>query len=614
MYRQGQGARWRFLEVIDNRRCSVLPSCAATRADSKPCYVCMYVSHPHSVSCAQYRQEEEEKDGEGLYEFGEGAGEEQGGWRPALATPDINADQTPLASAAPPSPAAPVPVPTAADGPPPPLAAPATAVSPLTAPATESKLEACVGSGGGGGGESGGDVDRSRGGLRIEVPADGGDGENEGREEGGAGVASPAAGCDAAKTNAKAAADVEPIRNGNEESGTSIAGESTAAGQERTRADGDSERSSSSSSSSSSNTTNNSNNVCTPLDYPAPPGMSTASPAGASSATTTATSDWAHGGGSRGGRDGSDTANNGEQRKRDRSVGGSSSGGGGGGSGSGSGSGSGRHGRKRTQPISPSGIRAILKGFSVLPWQFREPPRDGTSWNFPHRSRGATGTRSTPDAEDNPAPAEDPALAPASATAGEAADGGLPGHDRSAAVDDGSCGRNGDERGEAEEGGAADSPAPSPARPRGFLGTRWTASVGSVGTPRIVRSHSMNLVSDIEEGKGRWPLRRVGAGGVSNNSNRINGESRRWSTPRELFGGGGRAPRRGVGGRGSTRPRRGRSASFDHAAILEAKEEEEEEERREERGAWGAPWRMGGMGGAFAGAGGGGWRGVQVRC
>ena len=612
MYRQGQGARWRFLEIIDNRRCTVLPSCAATRADSKPCYVCMYLSHPHSVSCAQYRQEEEEKDGEGLYEFGEGAGEEQGGWRPALATPDINADQTPLAAAAPPSPAAPVPVPTAADGPPPPLAAPATAVSPLTAPATESKLEACVGSGGGGGGESGGDVDRSRGGLSIEVPADGGDGENEGREEGGAGVASPTAGCDAAKTNAKAAADVEPFRNGNEESGTSIAGESTAAGQERTRADGDSERRRSSS--SSSNTTNSSNNVCTPLDYPAPPGMSTASPAGASSATTTATSDWAHGGGSRGGRDGSDTANNGEQRKRDRSVGGSSSGGGGGGSGSGSGSGSGRHGRKRTQPISPSGIRAILKGFSVLPWQFREPPRDGTSWNFPHRSRGATGTRSTPDAEDNPAPAEDPALAPASATAGEAADGGLPGHDRSAAVDDGSCGRNGDERGEAEEGGAADSPAPSPARPRGFLGTRWTASVGSVGTPRIVRSHSMNLVSDIEEGKGRWPLRRVGAGGVSNNSNRINGESRRWSTPRELFGGGGRAPRRGVGGRGSTRPRRGRSASFDHAAILEAKEEEEEEERREERGAWGAPWRMGGMGGAFAGAGGGGWRGVQVRC
>lgn len=253
----------------------------------------------------------------------------------------------------------------------------------------------------------------------------------------------------------------------------------------------------------------------------------------------------------------------------------------------------------------------------MLPWQFREPPRDRASWNFPHRAKGAAGTRSTPDTA-NPASAEEPALESASAAAGTATTEELQGHDRAATVDGSNVGVPGEDRGAVEEGRAADASAPSPARSRGFLGTRWSSSVGNLGTPRIVRSHSMNLVSDIEEGKGRWPLRWAGRAGTGTGSNDNSGEPKRWSTPRELFGGV-RAPRRdagGVGGRGSARERRGRSASFDHAAMLEAKEGEEAEGGREhDRGAWGAPWRMGGMGVGFPGAGGGGWRGgIQVRC
>lgn len=478
---------------------------------------------------------------------------EKHGWVPALATPGSNnGHRTPLAAATPPSPSAAVPAAANDEAGSPPLVASATAPSTLTPPTGGTKLGVVV-SGVRDFGGDGGSGGRAR--LSVEVPAENGDTQKE--------------------------------RSGDGNSGGSGSGSGSG------------------------------NNASTPVGFPAPPGLSSASPAKASSTITTATSDLTHGGGSGSGsgdgRDGSDVS--GEQRKRNRSSGGGSS----------SGGSSGRDGRRRTQPISPSGIRAILKGFSVLPWQFRDSSRDGTPWNFPPRAKAAAGATPRAPNADNPAPVEDPASASAP-TGGAAADGELHGDDgaaaaaAAAAVHGGSSGVSGDEGVAAAataRGGTANlsTPSPSPSRVRGFLGTRWSASVGALSSPRIVRSHSMNLVSDIEEGKGRWSLRRAAGGG---------GESAwRWSTPKEMFGGG-RAPRRGgaggvggAGGRSSVRPpRRGRSASFDHAAILEAANEDEEGEGRQGggRGTWGAPWRMGGTGVGFPGAGGGGgWRGVQVR-
>ncbi|CAN0071398.1 unnamed protein product [Scytosiphon promiscuus] len=112
-----------------------------------------------------------------------------------------------------------------------------------------------------------------------------------------------------------------------------------------------------------------------------------------------------------------------------------------------------------------------------------------------------------------------------------------------------------------EEGGgkpaseAAADAAPSPALTEAMAAAAEANFEGldHLGSPRIIRSHSMTLVSDIEEGKGkgRWP--NLFAGGRD----------------RLSLGGGGK-PRYGsivgLGAGGLGHKRRGRSASFDQAA------------------------------------------------
>ncbi|CAM9490041.1 unnamed protein product, partial [Ectocarpus sp. 8 AP-2014] len=346
----------------------------------------------------------------------------------------------------------------------------------------------------------------------------------------------------------------------------------------------------------------------TPTGYPLPHGPSTVPlstsstlvPSRASSSATTRP-DF-----TRGGRDSracSSASNNGGRN------GGNEGGQGGGGDGGGGGDVGSDTGREKTPlqralPISPSGIRAILKGFSVLPWQFREPSRDGNRWNF---ASGTAGASSEPTA---------------ARAAGVVATGD---HAQTAVAE----GRNGG--GASEAGGVASASTPSP-----FLSTSASAqrssprsgsiaNVENLGTPRLVRSNSMTVVSDIEEGKGRWLRRGSSAvtataeAGASRRGGHVSGEGRRWSTPREFFEGGieflggGSGGWKAQGGRGrSVRARRGRSASFDHAAILEANDGEESARSRhgEERGAWGAPWRMGGIGSGLPSGGRGGWQGV----
>ncbi|CAM9270799.1 unnamed protein product [Ectocarpus fasciculatus] len=294
---------------------------------------------------------------------------------------------------------------------------------------------------------------------------------------------------------------------------------------------------------------------------------------------------------------------------------GGGNGGGGGGVGNGGSDAGGENSPlQRTLPISPSGIRAILKGFSVLPWQFREPSRDGNRWTF---ASGTAGTSSEPSA---------------AGAAGAAATGD---HAQTAAVAEersgGSVRPSGDGADASEGSGVAGAFPPSPvsstpaSRQRSFPRSGLIANVGNLGTPRLVRSNSMTVVSDIEEGKGRWLRRGSSAvtaaaeAGAGRGGGNVNGEGRRWSTPRDIFEGGieflggGSGGWKAPGGRGRTvRARRGRSASFDHAAILEANDVEESARSRhgEERGAWGAPWRMGGIGSGVQFGGGGGWRGV----
>ncbi|CAM9688099.1 unnamed protein product, partial [Ectocarpus sp. 12 AP-2014] len=345
----------------------------------------------------------------------------------------------------------------------------------------------------------------------------------------------------------------------------------------------------------------------TPTGYPRPHAPSTVPlstsstlvPSRASSSATTRP-DF-----TRGGRDSracSSASNNGE--RKGGNGGGQGGGGGGGGGDVGSDTGREKTPLQRARPISPSGIRAILKGFSVLPWQFREPSRDGNRWNF---ASGTAGVSSEP------------------AAAGAAGAAPTGDHAQTAVAE----GRKGGSASEA--GGIASAPPPCP-----FLSTSASAQISSprsglianvenLGTPRLVRSNSMTVVSDIEEGKGRWLRRGSSAvtaaaeAGAGRRGGNVSGEGRRWSTPREFFEGriellgGGSGGWKAQGGRGrSVRARRGRSASFDHAAILEANDGDESARSRhgEERGAWGAPWRMGGIGSGLPSGGRGGWQGV----
>ncbi|CAB1115183.1 unnamed protein product [Ectocarpus sp. CCAP 1310/34] len=353
--------------------------------------------------------------------------------------------------------------------------------------------------------------------------------------------------------------------------------------------------------------TNNHTPTGYPLHAPSTVPLSTSStlvPSRASSSATTRP-DFTHGG--RDSRACSSASNNGG--RKGGNGGGQGGGGGGGGGGGDVGSDTGREKTplQRALPISPSGIRAILKGFSVLPWQFREPSRDGSRWNFASGTAGAS---------------SEPTTAGAAGAAGAAPTGD---HAQTAVSEGG----NG---GSASEAGGVASASP----PSAFLSTSASAQTSSprsglianvenLGTPRLVRSNSMTVVSDIEEGKGRWLRRGSSAvtaaaeAGAGRRGGNVSGEGRRWSTPREFFEGGiellggGSGGWMAQGGRGrSVRARRGRSASFDHAAILEANDGEESARSRhgEERGAWGAPWRMGGIGSGLPSGGRGGWQGI----
>ncbi|CAM9373117.1 unnamed protein product [Ectocarpus fasciculatus] len=160
------------------------------------------------------------------------------------------------------------------------------------------------------------------------------------------------------------------------------------------------------------------------------------------------------------------------------------------------------------------------------------------------------------------------------------------------------------------------SPFPSPSAPfpRGSPCSGLVSSVGNLTAPRLC-SKSMSLVSDIEEGEGKW-LRRVSAAGTAaadgGGSSISGGGTRSMSTESpegrgELLGGvGGRGEAQGDRG-SSSRSHRGQSASFDHAAIVETGDGQETARPRdgEGRGAGGATWQMGGGGspGAMEGLG-----------
>lgn len=346
----------------------------------------------------------------------------------------------------------------------------------------------------------------------------------------------------------------------------------------------------------------------TPTGYPLPHGpstvpLSTSSTLVSSRASSSASTrpDF-----TRGGRDSracSSASNNGG--RKGGNGGGQGFRGGGGGGDVGSDTGRDKTPLQRALPISPSGIRAILKGFSVLPWQFKEPSRDENRWNFASDTAGAS---SEPTA------------------AGEAGAAATGDHVQTAVA-----GRHGGSASEA--GGVASASPPSPVLSTSASGQRSSprsgliANVENLGTPRLVRSNSMTVVSDIEEGKGRCLRRGSSAvtaaaeAGAGRRGGNVSGEGRRWSTPREFFEGGigllggGGGGWKAQGGRGrSVGARRGRSASFDHAAILETNDGEESARSRhgEERGAWGAPWRMGGIGSGLPAGGRGGWQGFPV--
>lgn len=264
-------------------------------------------------------------------------------------------------------------------------------------------------------------------------------------------------------------------------------------------------------------------------------------------------------------------------------IGRSGSSGGGGMRGSGSGSFAGDDGsgsdRQRSRAISPSGIRAVLKGFSLVPWQFRESwdrdpvvaPRNkgmrstpilrsasgldgkagaasGAGEKEDVRRRGSSGldgkagATSGAGAKEN---AQRRGSAPASPTTAAAASAAPAGN-----VNRNEAGHNEEEKAL----GGCDEPS-SP--PSGSVGSWWGPELGR---PRIGRSHSMTVVDDIEKGK------RLFLTGHQ--------EGRVWPTSMALFAKGGvRA--------------RNRAASYDHAAMLEAQGAAEEAGH----GRGGASWR-----------------------
>ncbi|CAM9150180.1 unnamed protein product, partial [Ectocarpus sp. 12 AP-2014] len=197
-------------------------------------------------------------------------------------------------------------------------------------------------------------------------------------------------------------------------------------------------------------------------------------------------------------------SNNGGQRSRMRGV----QGGGGGNDAGGA-----MSQQQQLHPISPSGILAILKGFAVPRWQFREQPRDGNRWDFDTFAEVATGNERT---------GSEPTAAGVSFSTGGTVSGVMGDRSQADAGADASGAAGAEERdcvGVAQSDGGSvanvsppsPSPSPSACRPRGFTRSRLISNVGNLGPPRLVGDNSISLVSDIEEGqgKGRW-LRRGG--------------------------------------------------------------------------------------------------------
>lgn len=297
--------------------------------------------------------------------------------------------------------------------------------------------------------------------------------------------------------------------------------------------------------------------------------------------------------------------------------------------GSGSDAGGGMSKQQQVHPTSPSGILAILKGFAAPPWQFREQPRDGNHWDFATLANGATNTEGA---------GSEPTAVGVSSSTGGTVSGLMEDHSQAGASADASGAAGAEERdcvGVAQSDGGSvanasppspsPSPSPSACRPRGFPRSGLISNVGNLGPPRLVGDNSISLVSDIEEGKGRW-LRRGGVAGTSAAEGRggdrggsiSGGGTRSISTAsfeggiEQLGRGGGGGEAQGGRGR-SAHSLRGRPASFDHAAILEAGDGEEAARLRdgEGRGGGGSSWRMGMVGTRLPSAG-GSWRGVPV--
>ncbi|CAM9273530.1 unnamed protein product [Ectocarpus sp. 4 AP-2014] len=242
--------------------------------------------------------------------------------------------------------------------------------------------------------------------------------------------------------------------------------------------------------------------------------------------------------------------------------------------------------------------------------EFKEQPRDANRWDFATLANGATGTERT---------GSEPTAAGVSLSTGGTVSGVMGDHSQADAGADASGAAGAEERdcvnvAHSDGGSVANasppspSPSPSVCRPRGFPRSGLISNAGNLGPPRLVGDNSISLVSDIEEGrgKGRW-LRRGGVAGTSAAEGRGGGRggsisgggTRSISTESfeggmELLGrGGGRGEAQGGSGR-SAHSLRGRPASFDHAAILEAGDGEQAARSRngEGRGRGRSSWRM----------------------